>query len=47
MSIDADFVKVAVRGACVSCHFILITLKQGIESRIKEEIPEIKEVVSA
>lgn len=40
-------VKVSLKGACGSCPFSLMTLKQGIEARIKEAIPEIKEVVSA
>ena len=47
ISIEDGVVKVALRGACGSCPFSLMTLKQGIEARIKEEIPEIKEVVSA
>ena len=47
LNIEDGIVTVALRGACGSCPFSLMTLKQGIEARIKEEIPEIKEVVSA
>ena len=47
LNIKDGIVTVALRGACGSCPFSLMTLKQGIEARIKEEIPEIKEVVSA
>ena len=47
LNIEDGIVTVALRGACGSCPFSLMTLKQGIEARIKEEVPEIKEVVSA
>lgn len=47
LNIEDGVVTVALRGACGSCPFSLMTLKQGIEARIKEEIPEIKEVISA
>ncbi len=47
LSIENNVVTVALKGACGSCPFSLMTLKQGIEARIKEEIPEIKEVISA
>lgn len=39
-------VQVRLTGACAGCPFSTITLKQGIESKLKEEIPEVKEVVS-
>jgi len=39
-------VKVQLTGACGSCPFSTMTLKHGIEMRLKDEIPEIKEVVS-
>ena len=43
---DDGIVKVQLTGACGSCPFSTMTLKHGIEARIKELIPEIKEVVS-
>lgn len=41
--------KVTVRltGACNGCPMAQMTLKQGVESYLKKEIPEVKEVVSA
>lgn len=40
--------KVSVRlsGACGGCPMSQMTLKMGIERKLKEEIPEVKEVVS-
>ncbi len=43
---DDGIVKVQLTGACGSCPFSTMTLKHGIEARLKELIPEIKEVVS-
>ena len=39
-------VQVKLTGACGTCQYALMTLKHGIESRLKEAIPGIKEVVS-
>ncbi|MCX8021866.1 MAG: NifU family protein [Syntrophorhabdaceae bacterium] len=39
-------VKVKLQGACGSCPMSLMTLKMGVEKQLKQEIPEIKEVVS-
>ena len=39
-------VKVRLTGACGGCPMSIITLKQGIEKIIKQEVPEIKEVVA-
>ncbi len=44
---EDGIVTVQLRGACGSCPFSMMTLKNGIEARIKEEIPSIKEVKSA
>lgn len=45
----ADDGKVTVRltGACNGCPMAQMTLKQGVESYLKKEIPEVTEVVSA
>lgn len=45
--IDVQGKKAFVRlgGGCQGCGMARVTLKQGIETRIKEEIPEIEEVV--
>lgn len=37
-------VKVKLQGACAGCPMSQMTLKNGIERLIKEEIPEIKRV---
>ena len=39
-------VKVKLTGACAGCPMSQMTLKMGIEKVIKQEIPEIKEVVA-
>ena len=43
--IDGPIVKVRLQGACGSCPSITMTLKMGIERKLKEMIPEISEVV--
>ncbi len=43
---DDDVVEVRLQGACGSCPMATLTLKAGIERVLKEEIPEIKEVIS-
>ncbi|MBF0567127.1 MAG: NifU family protein [Nitrospirae bacterium] len=37
-------VKVKLVGACGSCPMSLMTLKGGIEARLKSEIPDVKAV---
>jgi Fe-S cluster biogenesis protein NfuA len=39
-------VKVRLTGACGGCPMSQLTLKMGIESELKKQIPEVKEVVS-
>lgn len=39
-------VKVRLTGACGGCPMSQMTLKMGIERLLKQEIPEIKEVVA-
>ncbi|MDP3878808.1 MAG: NifU family protein [Dehalococcoidales bacterium] len=39
-------VKVRLTGACGGCPMATMTLKMGIEQILKEEIPEVKEVVA-
>ena len=39
-------VEVLLQGACAGCPSSSITLKMGIEARLKEEIPEIRSVVA-
>lgn len=46
VSVEDGVVKVQLTGACGGCPFSQMTLKMGIERAIKEEIPEVKEVIS-
>jgi len=39
-------VKVKLTGACAGCPMSTLTLKMGIEQVLKQEIPEVKEVVA-
>ncbi|MFC1807161.1 NifU family protein [Candidatus Omnitrophota bacterium] len=43
---DDGVVKVKLIGACSGCPMSQMTLKMGIEKAIKQEVPEIKEVVA-
>jgi len=38
-------VKLKLKGSCSCCPMSSMTLKAGIERIIKEEVPEVKEVV--
>ncbi len=37
-------VKVRLKGACSGCPMSAMTLKNGVEAKLKEEIPEVKGV---
>lgn len=39
-------VKVRLTGACAGCPMSTMTLQMGIERVLKEQVPEVKEVVS-
>ena len=41
---EDNVVNVRLLGACGSCPYSLITLKQGVETAIKEEVPSVKSV---
>ena len=43
--IDGPVVKVRLQGACGSCPSSTMTLKMGIERKLREMIPEISEVI--
>ncbi|MEM8723831.1 MAG: NifU family protein [Cyanobacteria bacterium P01_G01_bin.39] len=42
--IEGPTVKLRLQGACGSCPSSAMTLKMGIERRLREKIPEIVEV---
>ncbi len=47
VEIDGPIVKLRLQGACGSCPSSTMTLKMGIERRLREVIPEIAEVEQA
>lgn len=49
VSLDEEkgIVEVSLQGACVGCPHAAQTLKMGVEAKLKEDVPEITEVVAA
>jgi len=47
VDVKEGVVKVRLKGACAGCPMSQMTLKNGIERFLKQEIPEIKSVESA
>jgi len=46
VDIDKDMVlTVRLKGACQGCPFSVQTMKAGVEMAVKNEVPEIKEVI--
>lgn len=43
---DDGVVKVILEGACKGCPMAQITIKKGVEAKLQEEVPEVKEVVT-
>ena len=46
VDVNDGVVKVKLTGACAGCAMATITLKMGIERILKQEVPEVKEVVA-
>lgn len=46
VEVEGGIVKVKLVGACAGCPMSTMTLKNGIERILKQEIPEVKEVVA-
>ena len=46
VDVSDGIVKVKLTGACGGCPMSTMTLKMGIERVIREDVPEIKEVVA-
>lgn len=44
LKVEDAVVYVHLSGACIGCPSSMVTLKQGVEVRIKEDIPEIESV---
>ncbi|MCP4369817.1 MAG: NifU family protein [Deltaproteobacteria bacterium] len=47
VDVEDGVVKVRLQGACAGCPMSQMTLKNGIEKILKEQIPEVKSVESA
>ena len=43
---EDNIVYIKMMGACANCEMLDLTLKEGIETSIISEIPEVKEVVN-
>lgn len=43
---ENNVVYIRLQGACANCDMLDITLKDGIESVIKDEIPEVIDVIN-
>lgn len=43
---DAGVVSVRLQGACKGCPGAAMTLKMGVERRLKEAVPQVTEVVA-
>ncbi|MEA4883342.1 MAG: NifU family protein [Clostridia bacterium] len=46
VGVEGGIVKVRLRGHCAGCPMSAMTLKNGIERILKQEIPEVKSVQS-
>ncbi len=46
IGVEGTVVKVRLVGACGSCPMSQMTLKMGVERAIKEELPEVTEVIN-
>ena len=45
VELDGPIVRLRLQGACGTCPSSTMTLKMGIERKLRESIPEIAEVV--
>ena len=46
VDVNEGVVKLKLKGACAGCPMATMTLRNGIERVLKEQIPEVKEVVA-
>ena len=46
VDVNDGVVKLKLKGTCVGCPMVTITLRNGIEQVLKEHIPEVEEVVA-
>jgi len=43
---ESGVLKVKLQGACSGCPMSQVTLQQGIGQMVKEQVPEVKELVA-
>jgi len=46
VEVNEGVVKLALKGACDGCPMATLTLKMEIERVLKQQIPEVKEVIA-
>jgi len=46
VAIEGTVVKVKLTGACGTCPMAQMTLKKGVEAVVKQDVPEVTEVVA-
>ncbi len=46
VDVNDGVVKLKLKGACAGCPMATMTLRNGIERILKEQIPEVKEVIA-
>ncbi len=46
VDVNEGVVSLKLKGACAGCPMATMTLRQGIERILKEQIPEVKEVIA-
>jgi Fe-S cluster biogenesis protein NfuA len=46
VDVSEGVVKLKLTGACAGCPMATMTLKGGIERVLKEQVPEVKEVIA-
>jgi Fe-S cluster biogenesis protein NfuA len=46
VDVSEGVVKLKLTGACAGCPMSTMTLKGGIERVLKEQVPEVKEVIA-
>jgi Fe-S cluster biogenesis protein NfuA len=46
VAVEKGIVKVRLQGHCAGCPMSMMTLKQGIERFLKQQVPEVTSVVA-
>jgi len=47
VDMNEGVVSLKLKGACAGCPMATMTLRNGIERILKEQVPEVKEVIAA